>query len=196
MVLSAGRITLSIMGLEDGVTAYSSATVDKDIREFFRAERKRLALKQEDVAEKGGIEQSTISKIERDPPYDPGINSFLRAIRGLNMRPSEFFARFERRTGSTSENIERSQNQVLLSNEAAADTDAIPITLKAAHHGGGPIPAASISEDDLRAFFRILQRIYGGSILEAIGRVDAPRKRDPATRDRKPGSRKSSRRSS
>jgi transcriptional regulator with XRE-family HTH domain len=84
------------MDLPGDYTAYSAETVEKDIRDFFRAERKRLKLNQEDVAEAGGIEQSTISKIERDPPYDPGLRSFLRAIRGLGMSASDFFGRFER----------------------------------------------------------------------------------------------------
>lgn len=83
------------MDLEDAPSVYSSATVEKDIREFFRAERKRLGLNQSDVANDGGVEQSTISKIERDEPYEPSVTIFIRAIRGLGMSPAEFFAKFE-----------------------------------------------------------------------------------------------------
>src|SRR6188768_4277553 len=91
------RILLSITALRPVSPVYSSGTVDKDIREFFRAERRRLKLTQEQIAERGGSDQSTISKIERDPPYDPAVSSFLAAIKGLGMNPSEFFARFEQR---------------------------------------------------------------------------------------------------
>lgn len=81
------------LGLEP--SRYSAATLEKDIREFFRAERKRLGLSQEEVAAEGGIEQSTVSKIERDAPYQPSAVNFLGAIRGLGMKASEFFGKFE-----------------------------------------------------------------------------------------------------
>lgn len=79
-------------------SVYHSATVEKDIRDFFRAERKRRGLNQTEVATEGGIEQSTISKIESDAPYQPSVAIFLGAIRGLHMTASEFFAKFEQRT--------------------------------------------------------------------------------------------------
>lgn len=67
----------------------------KAIRELFRAERKRLGLGQEHVAERGGASQSTISKIEIEPDYEPTVPVFEKAVRGLGMTLSSFFARIE-----------------------------------------------------------------------------------------------------
>jgi transcriptional regulator with XRE-family HTH domain len=72
--------------------------MDQAIRVFFRAERRRLKLSQTKVAEKAGIEQGTISKIEINPDYEPGFNTFRQAVAGLGMTLSKFFAQIEGQT--------------------------------------------------------------------------------------------------
>ncbi len=120
----APRKALSIMDLQDWPAAYSSDTVQKDLRDFFHAERKRLGLTQTEVAnDSGGVDQGTISKIERDAPYEPSVMVFLRAIRGLGMKPSEFFQKFEQ-LGLTQSSVKVGQaektNVRLLTEEAGA----------------------------------------------------------------------------
>lgn len=88
------------MDLAGGSRVYSSDTVKKDLRDFFHAERKRRGLNQQQVAEAGNVKQSAISKIERDAPYQPSLDIFLRAIIGLGMTPSDFFLQFEQRERS------------------------------------------------------------------------------------------------
>ncbi len=47
--------------------------MDGGARAFFKSERDRLGMTQEQVAEKSGIRQGMISRLEIDPDYDPGI---------------------------------------------------------------------------------------------------------------------------
>lgn len=169
------------MDLREGPTAYSSPTVDKDIREFFRAERKRLKLNQENVADAGGLEQSTISKIERDPPYDPGIKSFLRAIRGLGMKPSEFFARFEQHVASSSGSVMRLQKQDL-KNEDTRKQDRHS-TLEEALYA---TPALGKAHVDLTPF-EVFGAALGKSLGQQLARPHGERKAPPRSRKKSSG---------
>jgi transcriptional regulator with XRE-family HTH domain len=65
------------------------------LRDHFKAERARRRLSQKKIAQRAGIDQSTVSKLENDPTYQPLIETFTRAIHGLGIQPSEFFAAIE-----------------------------------------------------------------------------------------------------
>lgn len=78
-------------------TAYTAAVVDWSlIRQHFKAERKRRRLTQTRVAEKGGLDQSAISKMEGDVTYTPQVDTFTKAVEGLGASVSSFFAELER----------------------------------------------------------------------------------------------------
>jgi len=66
-----------------------------ELRDRFKAERKRSGLRQEDVAKRGGVDQSAISKIESDPSYTPLVDTFVNAVHGLGLSATEFFSWFE-----------------------------------------------------------------------------------------------------
>jgi len=150
---------------------YSSGTVEKDLREFFFAERKRKNLTQQEVADRGGASQGEISKIERDEPYQPGIGTFIRAVRGLGMPLSEFFARFERRPIAS----------VMADASAAAEPSVHRTDLR----DSKPPP---ISEDDTRGFLRIVQQALRGSVVDDALKLDGIKKpvRQKRTRSKKP----------
>lgn len=180
-------------------SVYSSANVEKEIRDFFRAERKRLDLNQAEVATSGGVEQSTISKIERDAPYEPSVAIFLRAIHGLGMTPAAFFAKFEHERRAMLGGL---QNQVLKPTVVKSDnaTSSSLLIPKVASHGLTHVPAAAtetaFSEEDVRAFLRVLKESLGGSFIEAFRRGQKkprqPRKQTPSHRARRATGRKTS----
>lgn len=62
------------------------------LRKKFKQEREKRGLKQEWVAQRGRIDQGTISKIESTDEYMPSLETFLRAVHGLNMTATEFLA--------------------------------------------------------------------------------------------------------
>lgn len=81
-----------------GYERYGPATVPsvewKVIRAaFIRARGRR---KQEEIAQAGGLYQSAISKLESNDKLGPAVEVFIKAIEGLGMRPSQFFAELER----------------------------------------------------------------------------------------------------
>lgn len=48
------------------------------------------------VGVRGGVKQTHISKMLRNHKLGPTVETFLRAIMGLGLKPSEFFAELER----------------------------------------------------------------------------------------------------
>lgn len=82
---------------------YTAALMDwQQVRAHFKAERERLKLTQDDVAERGNVDQSRVSKIESDPDYRPQADTFLSAIEGLGLPLSDFFLQLERQTNADS----------------------------------------------------------------------------------------------
>lgn len=74
---------------------YTAAHMEwAEIRQHFKAERKRRKRTQTTVAE-AGAEQSAISKIESDPTYTPQVDTFVKAVNGLGMPVWEFFRQLE-----------------------------------------------------------------------------------------------------
>lgn len=66
---------------------------------YVRAVRaaKDRGLTQEQAAATAGIKQHYISKFKTAPNYGPAIELFIRAIEGLGISPSRFFAELEGR---------------------------------------------------------------------------------------------------
>src|SRR5438128_8875637 len=64
----------------------------EDERKLFKTERKRRKLNQTQVGQ-AVARQSTISKIEIDPSYEPTLPVWRKALNGLRMTVLEFEAR-------------------------------------------------------------------------------------------------------
>lgn len=69
--------------------------MEKTARDFLKAERQRLRLNQTALAQKAGITQGMVSKLEIDPDYEPTVVVLARAVRGLGLTLSEFFRQIE-----------------------------------------------------------------------------------------------------
>jgi transcriptional regulator with XRE-family HTH domain len=65
----------------------------KQIRAAFI--RARGARNQDEIATASGLHQSAISKLESNDNLGPAVETFVKAIQGLGMSPSAFFARIE-----------------------------------------------------------------------------------------------------
>jgi len=59
--------------------------------------RQRGTRNQGAIAEAGGLHQSAISKLESNDKLGPAVETFVRAIQGLGVSVSEFFAEIEAR---------------------------------------------------------------------------------------------------
>lgn len=75
----------------------------KQIRAAFI--RARGARKQDEIATAGGLHQSAISKLEANDNRGPAVETFVKAIQGLGMSPSAFFARIEGVPASADEGL-------------------------------------------------------------------------------------------
>lgn len=69
--------------------------MDKAARDLLKSERRRLGLNQTALAEKAGIRQGMISRLEIDPDYEPTVVVLSRAVNGLGLTLSEFFRQLE-----------------------------------------------------------------------------------------------------
>lgn len=52
-------------------------------------------LSQTTIAESGGINQNLVSKLLKNYNRGPSVQTFVRALKGLGVKPSEFFAELE-----------------------------------------------------------------------------------------------------
>lgn len=62
------------------------------IRKAFIAERQRLGLQQEDIT---AMPQPMVSKLERNKNLGPSVGTFVKAVEGMGLTLSLFFARIE-----------------------------------------------------------------------------------------------------
>ena len=60
------------------------------MKELARIRRKR-GLTQQQLADKAGMDQGTISKIERDPAYNYTADTIAKLAAALNVEPAELF---------------------------------------------------------------------------------------------------------
>ncbi|MFA6046375.1 MAG: helix-turn-helix transcriptional regulator [Phycisphaerales bacterium] len=91
------RIPLGYIGLSLELSVYPVRVMDRVIREGFKTQRDQRRLTQPQVAAAGGLSQSRISRIETEEEYQPEVATFLRAVKGLGLTASEFFAFVEGR---------------------------------------------------------------------------------------------------
>lgn len=89
-----------INDLADPESAYTAGNMPvtwDQVRSQFLKEwlpRKERGLTQKEAAGPGG-HQSTISKLENDPKFNPSMKTFLGVLEGLGVSAPEFFARAE-----------------------------------------------------------------------------------------------------
>ena len=83
------------------------------MRERFKTERQRKKLTQTAVAQRGDVDQGTVSKIEGDDNYTPYVDTFVRAIHGLGLSATEFFAALEglKSAGNNATNVGASDGE-------------------------------------------------------------------------------------
>lgn len=153
--------------------SYPPARMDAAARAAFKRRRKALKLNQTQVAQKAGVEQGTISKIEADPAYEPSVTVFQQALHGLDLTMSAFFRQLE-----------------TLSRESEADVQ----TSGAAREPHSAPAAESTVADDARALpSPVLIDAEGLVALgHAIGRAIRTAARDqqaPSARPRRPKAR-------
>lgn len=143
--------------------AYTPKGMEKHEREYFIAERVRLKRSQQQVAAKGGATQGTISKIETDPTYQPSVDNFKRALKGIDHTLLSFFGHFE--TGD-------SVGQTLTRDPALKDVKASGKTtlLHQQDPGGASIGRSTIPDlaDVAHANPDLLDQIGQAFILAAI----------------------------
>ena len=66
-----------------------------DVRRVLRAERTRLRLSMDELAEKSGVNGSTIHDIETNADGKPQLTTVARLVEGMGLTLSAFFARIE-----------------------------------------------------------------------------------------------------
>lgn len=64
-------------------------------RDLFKAIREGLGRNQTEVGQRGGVKQSTISKIEIEPAYQPSVIVFRRALKGIDETFVSFYQRLD-----------------------------------------------------------------------------------------------------
>jgi transcriptional regulator with XRE-family HTH domain len=131
----------------------------KVIRSAFIKARGRRT--QGDIATAGGLHQSSISKLESNDKLGPAVEVFVKAIEGLGVKPSVFFAA-----------IEQATDQKLLDPRRPTQIDSQEATSGSRSLQTPP----TIPEEDVKAFLRVLRDALGGSILTAIGTAKQPRR--------------------
>lgn len=135
-------------------------------RAHLRAERERLIGSRDKLAEKTGINKTTIQNAENGPDM-PGIDTIARLIEGTGLSLSEFFLRMDD-----------------LPTADPSDRTAVAASRRNPSYG----PSRSVrADDDLASLRRALTD--AGEILFNAG-VSGPRKSDAARRSRTPGRRK------
>jgi transcriptional regulator with XRE-family HTH domain len=126
---------------------------------FVRARGRR---KQAVIAKAGGLHQSAISKLESNDNLGPAVEIFIKAVEGLGLTPSAFFAE-----------LERSQNPPLQRDHKEPQDLRGGPSQSEAHHGGS-VPASrtyTLTEEDLLR----IGRIAGAAALHVNRRETADR---------------------
>jgi transcriptional regulator with XRE-family HTH domain len=79
-------------------SVYSApVTTWRQIREHYARALQQSTRNQVRVAEAGELQQSAVSKLLANSRLGPSVETFVRAVEGLGMPLSEFFASLERR---------------------------------------------------------------------------------------------------
>lgn len=90
-------MSLGIRALRVVRGAYTAVAVEwKDIRKHYIALRKARRIDQDKVK---GVPQPTISKLENNTNLGPQVETFVKAVEGLGLTLSQFFAQLENTPG-------------------------------------------------------------------------------------------------
>jgi transcriptional regulator with XRE-family HTH domain len=90
---------MGMNGLQELPSAYTQRRMEwLAIRNRFIRLREARDLTQQEVAEKGKIKQGAISKLESNLNQGPSVETFVKAVEGLGLTLTEFFAQIERRS--------------------------------------------------------------------------------------------------
>lgn len=143
---------------------YSSTVEWKALRTHYERlfmEAKTRGETQETVAARGGLRQNKISKLLSIENLGPQVETFVRAVEGLGMSPSSFFAQIE---GVSAPGVPAHEP---VSPQASTD-EAVP----------------TLTPDD-RAIYRALGKIFAAHAdRENASETRARREPAPAARDR------------
>lgn len=167
MALGFQRIPMSISSLAEEPAGYTPAAVEwKTIRAAFIRERGRRT--QEEIATAAGLPQSAISKLESNDNLGPAVGTFVKAVGGLGLTPSGFFAHIESPRAPS-----------------ALASDARSVHSSAGY--GDPLsPTADVV--DLRSVIIAVGETLGETVAEsldrAVDRLAAAREQTPAPRAR------------
>jgi transcriptional regulator with XRE-family HTH domain len=105
-----------------------------EMRAEFKRWRKQQRLTQKDVEKRGGVDQSSISKIESDEAYTPLVDTFCDAVHGLGISVTEFFACIERlpivrEGGKTTVHLPAHEKGSRLSSDATTELQTLALAL-------------------------------------------------------------------
>lgn len=98
---------------------------------------------QQDIADAAGIPQSAITKIENNDKLGPTVGTFCRAIVGLGLPVSEFFARLEARDAESAATL----RNVTLRVTPQTDKKSTSIPKGALHAASARLPPTSDLRD-------------------------------------------------
>ncbi len=127
------------MQLTESDRDYNHGVLDwRTMRAAFIRARGRTP--QHAIAAKGGLRQNAISKMEANDNLGPAVETFVRAIYGLGMQPSEFFKQLEQSRASDRKGHSELESKSL-PNRQVSDTTTL-LTQRGATTDGGSIPHA------------------------------------------------------
>lgn len=152
----------------------------KEIRSaFIRARGKR---RQHAIAAAAGLAQGDISKIENNDLLGPTVGTFIKAVEGLGLKPSEFFASLESGRAELDADTKPSAAHVRMtgSDTPPRDKHTSTSTVGGAHGGDRSVQAR---ERMVEAFIQFGKAGFAAAALLA----DAESGRHPGQSDRKTG---------
>lgn len=127
------------------------------------------------VAERAGLHQSAISKLENNDNLGPAVEVFLNAIEGLGLKPSAFFLQLE---SGSSQTPKKEQNSVLHSGPSPVTVSADTPQTERDHGRRRSVDLSGISPDIRRALRTVLTGIVATLAESEV--ADATHARPPA----------------
>lgn len=160
---------------------YSCAVEWTDIRAHYEKlfqEAKKRGETQESVAARGGLRQNKISRLRTIEKLGPQVETFARAVEGLGLTVSSFFAQIERDSLGQSSN---QKSSLKIHREAAKNEP----------HGGVPsgsdslVRGAELSDDTIQRLARAFGRTLGEQLQRRQARQPPTTSREPQPKPRK-----------
>lgn len=142
--------------------------MEERIRQLIRAERKRLKMSQITLAQKSGVAQGTISKIEIDPSYDASFTAVIKIVSlGLGLPLSSVVAPTEVLPAPSASGDDRSSPQPTVIDQASDEA------------------LSTLTPQELRNAFVTIGRAFSTYLdqHESEGERGSRRRHPPAARD-------------